>query len=211
MGAYETVYRQSLEDPEGFWGEQAKLIDWYRPADQVLDNSEQPFTRWCAGGELNTCHNCLDRHVDAGHGDRTALIYDSPVTETVQTFTYAELLDEVSRLAGALAGLGVGKGDRVVIYMPMVPQAVMGMLACARLGAVHSVVFGGSAATKPAKRIDDAQPKVVLSASCGVEATRVIEYKPLLDKALELASHTVDACVVLTRPQAAAPLGAGRP
>ncbi|HSP39448.1 MAG TPA: propionyl-CoA synthetase [Frankiaceae bacterium] len=210
MGAYETVYRQSLEDPEGFWGEQAKLIDWYRPADQVLDNSEEPFTRWFVGGELNTCHNCLDRHVDAGHGARTALIYDSPVTDTVQSFTYAELLDEVSRLAGALAGLGVGKGDRVVLYLPMVPEAVMGMLACARLGAVHSVVFGGFAANQLAKRIDDAQPKVVLSASCGVEAARVIEYKPLLDKALGLSTHRVDACVILARPQAHATLVEGR-
>ncbi len=210
MGAYETTYRRSLEDPEGFWAEQAELIDWYRPADQVLDNSEEPFTRWFVGGELNTCHNCLDRHVDAGHGDRAALVYDSPVTETVQTFTYADLLDEVSRLAGALVSLGVGKGDRVVIYMPMVPQAVMGMLACARLGAVHSVVFGGFASSQLAKRIDDAQPKVVLSASCGVEATRVLEYKPLLDKALELSSHTVDACVILQRPQAEASLTDGR-
>jgi propionyl-CoA synthetase len=210
MGAYETAYRRSLEDPEGFWGEQAELIDWYRPAERVLDNADEPFTRWFVGGELNTCHNCLDRHVDAGNGGRTALIYDSPVTDTVQTFTYQQLLDEVARLAGALAGLGVGKGDRVIIYMPMVPQAVMGMLACARLGAVHSVVFGGFAANQLAKRIDDAEPKVILSASCGVEATRVVEYKPLMDKALELASHAVDACIILDRPQAPARLIDGR-
>jgi propionyl-CoA synthetase len=210
MGAYETVYQRSLEDPEGFWAEQAELIDWYREADRVLDNADEPFTRWFVGGELNTCHNCLDRHVAAGSGERTALIYDSPVTGTTQRFTYAELLDEVSRLAGALAGLGVGKGDRVVIYMPMVPQAVMGMLACARLGAVHSVVFGGFAANQLAKRIDDATPKVVLSASCGVETSRVLEYKPLLDKALDMASHQVDACIVLARPQAEATLVEGR-
>jgi propionyl-CoA synthetase len=210
VGAYDEAYRRSLSDPMGFWGEQAELIDWYRRPEQVLDNANEPFTRWFVGGELNTCHNCLDRHVEAGAGERTALIWDSPVTDTRQSFTYAALLDEVARLAGALAGLGVGKGDRVVIYMPMVPQAVMGMLACARLGAVHSVVFGGFAANQLAKRIDDAQPKVVLSASCGVEATRVIEYKPLLDRALELSSHQVDACVILARPQAEAALVEGR-
>ncbi|GAC1329809.1 MAG: propionyl-CoA synthetase [Mycobacteriales bacterium] len=210
MGAYDEAYARSLTDPEGFWAEAATGIDWITPAERVLDNDNEPFTRWFVGGELNTCHNCLDRHVDAGHGDRTALIYDSPVTDTVRTYSYAELRDEVSAVAGALAGLGVAKGDRVVIYMPMVPQAVMAMLACARLGAVHSVVFGGFAANQLAKRIEDAEPKVVLSASCGVEGERVIEYKPLLDKAIELSSHQPEHCVILARPQAEAPLKDGR-
>ena len=209
MSAYEQAYRRSLTDPEGFWGEAAAALDWYRPADRVLVD-DPPFSRWFVGGELNTCHNCVDRHVAAGAGDRTALLYDSPVTGTQQRTTYAELLDQVQRLAGALAELGVGKGDRVVIYMPMVPQAVVGMLACARLGAVHSVVFGGFAASQLAKRIEDAEPKVVLSASCGIEGSRVLPYKPLLDEAIELSSHKPDACVVLARPQAPAELVAGR-
>ncbi len=210
MGAYEEAYRRSLADPEGFWGEAARAVDWYRPAEKVLDDSRSPFSRWFVGGELNTCHNAVDRHVAAGHGERTALLYDSPVTGTQQRVSYAELLDEVQRLAGALAGFGVGKGDRVVIYMPMVPQAVMGMLACARLGAVHSVVFGGFAASQLAKRIEDAEPKVVLSASCGIEVNRVLPYKPLLDEAIELSSHKPDACVVLARPEAPAELVEGR-
>jgi len=210
MGAYEEAFRRGLDDPEGFWGEAATAIDWYRPADRVLDDDRSPFSRWFVGGELNTCHNALDRHVDAGAGDRTALVYDSPVTGTVRSYSYAALRDEVARLAGALAGLGVGKGDRVVIYMPMVPEAVMGMLACARLGAVHSVVFGGFAASQLARRIEDAEPKVVLSASAGVEGARVLPYKPLLDEAIELSSHKPDACVVLARPQAQAELVEGR-
>ena len=210
MGAYEQAYRHSLEDPEGFWGEAAAALDWYRPADRVLDDDRPPFSRWFVGGELNTCHNALDRHVEAGAGDRTALIYDSPVTGTVRPYTYAELRDEVARLAGALAGLGVTKGDRVVICMPMVPEAVMGMLACARLGAVHSVVFGGFAAEQLAKRLEDAEPVVVLSASAGIEVGRVLPYKPLLDEAIELSSHTPHACVVLARPQAQAELVDGR-
>ena len=210
MGAYEEAFRRSLEDPEGFWGEAAGAVDWYRPADRVLDDDRPPFTRWFVGGELNTCHNALDRHVEAGAGDRTALIYDSPVTDTVRSYSYAELLDGVARLAGALAGLGVGKGDRVVIYMPMVPEAVMGMLACARLGAVHSVVFGGFAAGQLARRIEDAEPKVVLSASAGIEGARVLPYKPLLDEAIELSSHKPGSCIVLARPQADADLVDGR-
>jgi propionyl-CoA synthetase len=210
MGAYEQAHQRSLDDPEGFWGEAATALEWYRPADRVLDDARSPFSRWFVGGELNTCHNALDRHVEAGAGERAALIYDSPVTGTVRSYTYAELRDEVARLAGALAGLGVGKGDRVVIYMPMVPEAVMGMLACARLGAVHSVVFGGFAAAQLARRIEDAEPKVVLSASAGIEVARVLPYKPLLDEAVELSSHKPDACVVLARPQAQADLVAGR-
>ena len=210
MGAYDESFRRSLDDPEGFWGEAASAVDWYRPAERVLDDDRSPFSRWFVGGELNTCHNALDRHVAAGRGAHPALVYDSPVTGTVRTYSYEELRDEVARLAGALAGLGVGRGDRVVIYMPMVPEAVMGMLACARLGAVHSVVFGGFAAAQLARRIEDAEPKVVLSASCGIEATRVLPYKPLLDEALELSSHAPDACVVLARPQAEATLVEGR-
>ena len=210
MGAYENAFQRSLKDPEGFWGDAATAIDWYRPADRVLDNDRPPFSRWFVGGELNTCHNCVDRHVDAGHGARTAIIYDSPVTNTVQRVSYAQLREEVSRLAGALAGLGVGRGDRVVIYMPMVPQALMGMLACARIGAVHSVVFGGFAAEQLARRIEDAEPKVVLSASCGIEGARVIAYKPLLDEAIELSTYKPDHCVVLARPQAEAKLVEGR-
>jgi len=210
MGAYEDAFRGSLDDPEAFWGEAAAAIDWYRPADRVLDYDRPPFARWFVGGELNTCHNCVDRHVNAGHGDRVAVVYDSPVTGTVQKLTYAELRDEVARLAGALTGLGVGKGDRVVIYMPMVAEAVIAMLACARIGAVHSVVFGGFAAGQLAKRIEDAEPKVVLSASCGIEGGRVLPYKPLLDQAIEMSAHKPEHCVVLARPQAQAELIEGR-
>jgi len=210
MGAYEDAFRGSLDDPEAFWGEAAAAIDWYRPADRVLDYDRPPFARWFVGGELNTCHNCVDRHVNAGHGDRVAVVYDSPVTGTVQKLTYAELRDEVARLAGALTGLGVGKGDRVVIYMPMVAEAVIAMLACARIGAVHSVVFGGFAAGQLAKRIEDAEPKVVLSASCGIEGGRVLPYKPLLDQAIEMSAHKPEHCVVLARPQAQPELIEGR-
>ena len=181
MGRYEDAFRRSLDDPAGFWAEAAAAIDWYTQPETVLDESNPPFYRWYRGGTLNTCHNAVDRHVDNGHGDQAALIYDSPVTGTTRQLTFTELRDETARFAGVLTGLGITKGDRVVIYMPMVPQAVFGMLACARLGAVHSVVFGGFAANQLAKRIDDAQPKVVLSASCGVEAARVLEYKPPLE------------------------------
>src|SRR4051812_18612361 len=204
------IHRRSLEDPEGFWGEAAGGITWRRAPSRVLDDERAPFFRWFPDGELNTCENALDRHVAAGRGDRTALVYDSPVTGVVETFTYAELRDRVSLLAGALRGLGVEAGDRVVIYMPMVPEAVMAMLACARLGAVHSVVFGGFAPHELAVRIDDARPRAVLSASCGLEGARVIPYKPLLDRALAEASHQVDHCLVLQRPQARAELQPGR-
>lgn len=210
MGAYAEAYRRALDDPEGFWGEVADAVDWDRRWDRVLDQSNAPFTRWFAGGRLNTCHNALDRHVAAGHGDRVALIHDSPVTGTVRRFTYAELTDRVARFAGAMRALGVGAGDRVVIYMPMVPEAAIAMLACARLGAVHSVVFGGFAAPELAARIDDCEPKLVVSASCGIEVARVIAYKPLLDAALGLARHKVPATVVLQRPQCEAAMTAGR-
>jgi len=206
-GNYVRAHRRSIEDPEGFWGEAARGIDWITPPRQVLDDSRPPFYRWFQGGQLNTCYNALDRHVIAGMGDQPALHYDSPVTGTARTLTYAELLDQVSRFGGALRALGVDKGDRVVIYMPMVPEAVVAMLACARIGAVHSVVFGGFAPGELAARIEDAEPKVVVTASCGVETSRVVPYKPLLDAAIERSVHKPDYCVVLQREQAVASMG----
>ena len=208
--AYRDAHRRALEDPEGFWGEQAAALHWERRWERVLDAGRAPFYRWFAGGRINTCYNALDRHIEQGRGEQPALIYDSPVTGTVATLSYRELRDRVAHLAGALAAQGVGRGDRVVIYMPMVPEAVMAMLACARIGAVHSVVFGGFAAHELAKRIDDAQPVMVISASCGIEGQRVIAYKPLLDEALRLASHEVKRCIVLQRPQLSAALDARR-
>jgi propionyl-CoA synthetase len=210
MNGYREAYERSITDPEGFWGQAAKGIDWARPPGRVLDRSREPFFRWFPDGELNTCHNALDRHVDAGAGDRPALVYDSPVAGAVRTYTYRELRDEVARFAGALKKLGVGRGDRVVVYLPMVPEAVIAMLACARLGAVHSVVFGGFAAHELAMRIDDAKPTVVVSASCGIEAGRVLPYKPLLDAAIEESAHKPRHCVILQRPECTADLAAGR-
>jgi propionyl-CoA synthetase len=207
---YAEQFRRSIEDPEGFWGEAAEAVHWERRWDRVLDESDAPLYRWFSGGRLNTCYNALDLHVEQGRGEQDALIYDSPVTGTVQRFTYSELRDEVALFAGALRNLGVERGDTVVIYMPMVPEAVISMLACARIGAVHSVVFGGFAANELAVRIDDALPRVVLTASCGLEGNRVIEYKPLLDKAIELAESKPERCVVLQRPQAKATMVAGR-
>jgi len=207
---YRAVHARSLQDPEGFWAEQASTIDWTRRWDKVLDSSKAPFHRWFAGAELNTCYNALDRHVERGRGGQAALIYDSPVTGTKKTFTYRELRDDVAKLAGVIAAAGVGRGDRVIVYMPMIPEAVMAMLACARLGAVHSVVFGGFAANELATRIDDCSPKLVLTASCGIEPGRVVLYKPLLDQAIDLASHKIPRCIVLQRPQARATLVAGR-
>ena len=206
-GAYSTAYKRSLSDPDGFWGEAARAIDWYTPPPRVLDDDRPPFYRWFPGGTLNTCHNALDRHVAAGRGDQAAIHYDSPVTGAKRTIRYAELLREVATFAGALASLGVQKGDRVVIYMPMVPEAVVAMLACARIGAVHSVVFGGFAPAELAARIEDAKPVVVLAASCGIEPNRVVEYKPLLDAALDRSSHKPEAVVVLQREQARATVG----
>ncbi len=210
MGRYEETFRRSVTDPDGFWGEAAKAIDWYREPSVVLDRSGAPFYRWYPDGVLNTCFNALDRHVAAGRAEQRALVYDSPVTGTQRTYTYAELLAQVARFAGVLRGLGVAAGDRVVIYLPMVPEAVVAMLACARIGAVHSVVFGGFAANELALRIDDAAPKVIVSASCGIEVNRVVPYKPMLDRAIELANHEPDACVILQRPQATATLVPGR-
>ncbi|MCA1226620.1 propionyl-CoA synthetase [Saccharopolyspora sp. 6M] len=204
---YQETFRASVEEPETFWREAATALDWHRAPERVLDDTAAPFSRWYPDGQLNACHNALDRHVQAGHGDRAALIYDSPVTGTKKTYTYDQLLDEVARFAGALTELGIGHGDRVVIYMPMVPEAAIAMLACARIGAVHSVVFGGFAPNELAIRIDDATPKAVVTASCGIEGKRIIEYKPLLERALELADHSPDHCIVLQRPQAVAELG----
>jgi propionyl-CoA synthetase len=207
---YRAMHRRSLDDPEGFWAEQAAAIAWARPWDKVLDSTHAPFYRWFAGAELNTCHNALDRHVEGGRAEQAALIYDSPVTGSTDRFTYRELRDRVAQVAGAIAAQGVGKGDRVIIYMPMIPEAVMAMLACARLGAVHSVVFGGFAASELATRIDDCTPKLALTASCGIEPHHVVHYKPLLDHAIDLANHKVPRTLVFQRPQAAATMVEGR-
>lgn len=205
-GAVETLFHRSLRDPAGFWGEAADAVYWHKRWDKVLDESRQPFYRWFVGGETNTCYNALDLHIEQGRGDQPALIYDSPVTNSIKQFTYRELRDRVALFAGALARLRVGTGDRVIIYMPMIPEAVVAMLACARLGAVHSVVFGGFASSELAARIDDAKPKVVLSASCGVETKKIIPYKPLLDEALRIASYKPDKCVIFQREMECAKL-----
>ncbi len=207
---YEQEYRNSIEDPEAFWSQKAKLIDWYKAPEHILSQDSGGHYRWYCDGELNTAYLALDYHVAQGRGEQTALIYDSPVTQTVQKITYHELTKQVAVFAGALRDLGVSKGDRVVIYMPMVPQAVIAMLACARLGAVHSVVFGGFAPGELAVRLDDATPKVVVSASCGIEVDRILPYKPLLDEAIAIAEHKPDHCVILQRPQVAADLVEGR-
>ncbi|MCI2266840.1 acetate--CoA ligase [Sediminivirga luteola] len=198
---YDEVIRSWSEDAEAFWLDMAKGVDWHTPPTRALDESRAPIYRWFPDGELNVCQNALDRHVAAGHGDRTALIYDSPVTRTVERYSYADLLTHVARFAGVLRDHGVGTGDRVVIYMPMIPQAVIAMLACARLGAVHSVVFGGFAAAELAVRIDDTAPKVIVSASCGIERDRIVEYKPLLDAALQQSSLAPETVIVVQRSQ----------
>ena len=210
MGRFDEIYRRSLEDPEGFWAEAAAAIDWEEPWGRVLDDSRAPFYRWFSGGRLNSCHNALDRHVEGGRADQPALIYDSPVTGTSATFTYRELRDEVARFAGALAAEGVGRGDRVIVYMPMVPEAVIAMLACARIGAIHSVVFGGFAAHELASRIEDAKPKVVVSASCGVEPTTLVAYKPLLDAAIAMVDAKPERSIILQRPMLEAELDPAR-
>jgi propionyl-CoA synthetase len=207
---YHEVYGAWQRDPLTFWAEAAKDIDWYAPAKTVFDPKDGVYGRWFVGASCNTCFNAIDRHVAGGRANQTALIYDSPVTGAKAKFTYAEMLKEVSTLAAVLAGFGVVKGDRVVIYMPLVPEAVFAMLACARIGAIHSVVFGGFAAKELATRIDDAQPKLILSASCGIEPGRVVKYKPLLDEAIELSISKPKACLVLQRPQAEGAMAAGR-
>ena len=209
-GALQAAFERSIRDPEGFWGEAAEAVHWHKKWDKVLDDSNKPFYRWFTGGMVNTCYNALDLHIENGRADQPALIYDSAVTGKIQTFTYRELRDEVATFAGALAGLGVGKGDRVIIYMPMIPQAAVAMLACARLGAVHSVVFGGFAANELAVRINDAKPKVIVSASCGIEVSRIIPYKPLLDEAIQFAKHKPEKCIILQRPMKPAEMIAGR-
>ncbi len=206
MGRYDELFRQSLDEPEIFWLQAAEAIDWISPPERALDDSRAPLYRWFPGGELNTCYNALDRHVLGGRADQPALIYDSPVTKTVRRYTYRELRDEVALFAGALQAAGVQYGDRVIIYMPMVPEAAIAMLACARIGAVHSVVFGGFAAHELAGRIDDAQPTVIVSASCGIEPGRLVDYKSLLDSAIEQAQHKPRHCIVLQRPELEATL-----
>jgi propionyl-CoA synthetase len=207
---YHDVYARWQRDPEGFWGEAAKAIDWYEPPKKVFDAEAGIYGRWFTGASCNTCYNALDRQVAAGRGQQAALIYDSPVTGGKQTFTYGRLLSEAQLLGAMLRDFGVTKGDVVIIYMPMVPEAVIGMLACARIGAVHSVVFGGFAPKELATRIDDAQPKLILSASCGIEGARVVPYKPLLDEAIQLAKHKPSTCLILQRPQCEATLVEGR-
>jgi propionyl-CoA synthetase len=207
---YQGVYEQSINEPDLFWGNAAEAIQWTKKWDKVLDDSKKPFYRWFVGGELNTCYNCLDYHVENGRKDQTAIIYDSPVTDTVRKITYGELLDKTARFAGALAAIGVKKGDTVIIYMPMIPEALTAVFACARIGAVHSVVFGGFAPNELAIRIDDAKPKVIVSASCGIEGKKVLAYKPLMDEAIRLAAHKPQKCVIFQRPQVQAELQAGR-
>ena len=207
---YEQMFAQSISDPDGFWGDAAAAIHWDKTWDTVLDRSNPPFYRWFRGGMLNTCYNAVDRHVEGGRGDQVAIIYDSPVTTAGESITYLQLQDRVSRFAGLLTQLGVEKGDRVIIYMPMIPQAVEAMLACARIGAVHSVVFGGFAPSELSTRINDAKPKVIVSASCGIEGKKVLPYKPMLDTAIEMSAHKPAHTVIFQRPQETAPMVAGR-
>ena len=199
--SYQELYRESLENPDVFWGNAASALDWVTPWETVLDASDVPFYEWFRGGKINTCYNALDRHCESGRAEQAALIYDSPVTGQQKTFTYAELRDLVARFAGALQGQGVGPGDRVIIYMPMIPEAVIAMLACARIGAIHSVVFGGFAARELATRIVDAAPKLIVSASCGIEGKRVIPYLPLLEEALTVAEAADLPRILVSRPQ----------
>lgn len=207
---YAEVYRQSVEDPEVFWSEAAQAIDWDKSFDRVLEDANAPIYAWFSGGMLNTCFNAVDRHVNAGRGEQTAIIYDSPVTDAKRRISYAELQNLTARFAGALANLGVVKGDRVIIYMPMVPEALIAMLACARLGAIHSVVFGGFSCNELATRINDAKPRVMVAGSCGIEPGRVVPYKPLLDKAIDMAEHKPAHCIILQRPQSPGDLLPGR-
>ncbi len=207
---YLAAYRESIEQPDVFWGKAAQEVIWNKLYTKVLDDSKAPFYRWFTGGEMNTCYNALDVHTKNGRADQLAVIYDSPMTHTVQKFTYTQFLERVSKFAGALKAIGVTKGDRVVLYIPMIPEALVGMLACARIGAIHSVVFGGFAPNELAVRINDAKPKVILSASCGMEGSKIIEYKPLLDKAIEIAEHKPEKCIILQRKQVKATMIAGR-
>ena len=207
---YQEAFEQSINDPDGFWAKAAEDCHWYKRWDKVLDDSNKPFYRWFTGGQINTCYNALDYHIDQGRGDQLALIYDSPVTDTIKKYTYNQLRDEVAKFAGVLKAQGVEKGDRVLIYMPMIAEAAMAMLACARIGAVHSVVFGGFAAKELATRINDAKPKVIVSASCGIEVKKVIAYKPLLDKAIDMSDSKPQKCVIFQRPMETATMIDGR-
>src|SRR5580698_9018646 len=207
---YAESYAQWKADPQAWWAEAAQAIDWYRRPERIFDRLQGVYGRWFPDATCNTCFNALDRHVAAGRGAQAALLYDSPLSGVKQRLSYAELQDEVATLAAVLRDFGVGKGDRVVLYMPMIPQAVAAMLACARIGAVHSVVFGGFAARELATRIDDARPVLIISASCGLEPGRIVAYKPLLDQAINLAQHKPDACLILQRPQTEAKLTDGR-
>ena len=208
--SYQAEYQRSMNDPEGFWKEKAAALSWFKAPEKILSQDEHGIYHWFADGEMNTSYMALDYHVEQGRGDNIAMIYDSPVTDTKTKYTYAQLRDEVAKTAGMLAGLGVEKGDRVILYMPMIPEAVIGMLAVARLGAIHSVVFGGFAPPELAVRLEDATPKVIMTASCGIEIKRVIEYKPLLDKAIDLSAHKPQSCVIFQRPQATSKLIEGR-
>ncbi len=210
MSKYSEVYGSWKNDPDAFWAAAARDIDWFKLWDRVFDPYADEYGRWYVGAECNTCYNCLDRHVENGRGGQAAIIYDSPITDQKQTISYAELLDDVATFAAVLQENGVGKGDRVVIYMPMVPEAVVAMLACARIGAIHSVVFGGFAASELASRIDDAKPKMIVAASCGIEPGRIVSYKPLIDEAIEIASFKPDCCIIGQRPQEIATLIEGR-
>lgn len=207
---FDQIYQHSLDDPQGFWGEAAAAVHWYKKWDTVLDDSDAPFYRWFRGAQTNVCYNAVDLHVEQGRGAQAAIIHDSPVTQSQQIVTYNDLKVRTARFAGVLRNYGVVAGDRVIIYMPMVPEAAIAMLACARIGAIHSVVFGGFAANELAVRIDDAKPKAIVAASCGIESGRVIEYKPLLDKAIELATHRLPTCIIMQRPQARASMQSGR-
>src|SRR5688572_7299485 len=210
VSRYHEVHAAWRNDPEAFWAEAARDIDWYNLWDKVFDPYAGEYGRWFVGAECNTAYNCLDRHVLRGRGGQKALIYDSPVTKQTKSFTYAELRDEVAVFGAVLQDLGVKKGDRVIIYLPMIPEAAIAMLACARIGAIHSVVFGGFAASELATRINDSKPVAIVSASCGIETARVIPYKPLLDKAIDLAAHKPSACVVYQRPMQTASMIEGR-
>lgn len=210
MTSYKDVYAEWERDPEAFWMNAINDVDWFTRPTKALDDSNAPYYRWFSDARTNTCWNAVDRHVEAGNGDQVAIIHDSPVTNSKTKITYAELQNKIAKLAGALSDRGVTKGDRVVIYMPMVPEALVAMLACARLGAVHSVVFGGFAAHELAVRIEDAKPKAVIAASCGIEPGRIVEYKPLLDGAIDLSAHKPDFTIILQRPHAKASMVDGR-
>lgn len=209
MGNYEECFKESIQNPESFWNKAAEEIRWLERYSKVLDDSNPPFYRWFVDGKLNVCYNALDRHVEDRHGEHTALIWDSPVTNQIKKYSYRELTEYVAKFAGVLKSFGVKKGDTVVIYMSMVPEAVVAMLGCARIGAIHSVVFGGFAANELAIRIDDAKPKVVIATSCGIEVKRIIDYKSILDRAIEISSYKPEKCIIFQRPQSKVELKEG--